>query len=162
MATVEKIGFGGGCHWCTEAVFQAIKGVLAVDQGWISSTGLNSDFSEAVVVDFDATQISLKTLIDIHLATHSCTSKHSMRNKYRSAVYTFSEQQAADAQEFLKQLQQQYNAPLITQILPFSDFKINTETYQEYYLKNPDKPFCQRYIKPKLSLLETKFNHVFK
>ena len=162
MVTVEKIGFGGGCHWCTEAVFQAIKGVLKVHQGWIASTGLNNVFSEAVVVDFDSTQVSLKTLIDIHLSTHSSTNKHSMRTKYRSAIYTFSTQQAVDAQKFLQELQQQYSSPLITQVLPFSEFKINKETYQEYYLKNPDKPFCQRYIKPKLSILETKFRHVSK
>lgn len=160
--TLKKIGFGGGCHWCTEAVFQMIKEVQAVHQGWIASTGLNSDFSEAVLVEFDPIQISLKTLIDIHLSTHSCTSNHSLRKKYRSAIYTFSNQQALDSQDILKELQLGYSSPLITQVMPFADFKINQETYQEYYLKNPDKPFCQRYIKPKLSILEAKFSHVFK
>ncbi len=91
---MEKIGFGGGCHWCTEAVFQALIGVEKVEQGWIASEGENDSFSEAVIVHFDESTIDLSTLTAIHLFTHSCTSEHSMWKKYRSAVYTFSNKQA--------------------------------------------------------------------
>ena len=88
-----KVGFGGGCHWCTEAVFQSLIGVEKVEQGWVASTEKNKNFSEAVVVHFDVKEINLKILIEIHLRTHKSTSNHSMRTKYRSAVYYFSHQQ---------------------------------------------------------------------
>ena len=158
----NKVGFGGGCHWCTEAVILVIEGVHKVEQGWVASDGVHSDFSEGVIVYFDPAIISLKTLIDIHLATHSCTVDHSMRKKYRSAIYIFSDQQSVQAQEILSVAQLQHTAPLITKVLPFLSFKLNQETYQEYYLKNPDKPFCQRYIEPKLSLLKKEFKEVYK
>ncbi len=162
MAMFNKVGFGGGCHWCTEAVFQVIQGINTVEQGWIASEGVHSELSEGVIVHFDPSIISLRTLVDIHLATHSCTVDHSMRKKYRSAIYTFSDQQTIEAEEILTVLQLQYAAPLITKVLPFLSFKLNKETYQEYYLKNPEKPFCQRYIEPKLSLLKKEFKTVYK
>src|SRR3954451_12716902 len=87
--TYNKIGFGGGCHWCTEAVFLSLKGVEQVEQGWIASQPPYDAFSEAVVVTYDPLVITLTDLITIHLHTHASTSNHSMRQKYRSAVYWF-------------------------------------------------------------------------
>ena len=162
MTSLKKIGFGGGCHWCTEAVFHFIKGVEKVDQGWVASIGAYTSFSEGVIVHFEPTIISLQTLIEIHLTTHSCTVDHPMRPKYRSAIYTFSDVQSDQAKATLASLQKQYTKPLVTKVLPMDTFKVNQETYKEYYLKNPDKPFCQRYIEPKLSLLKKEFEEVYK
>ena len=155
---MEKIGFGGGCHWCTEAVFQALKGVKKVEQGWISSTGDHDAFSEAVIVHFHPATIDLTTLIAIHLHTHSCTSEHAMRKKYRSAVYPFSDEQAATVGTIIKNLQADFQQPIITQCLPFVAFKENEETFQNYYFKNPEKVFCTTYIDPKLKLLMDQFS----
>ena len=83
----SKIGLGGGCHWCTEGVFESLLGVSKVNQGWIASSGENSDFSEAIEVYFDPVIISLSDLIEIHLYTHASRSNHSMRSKSRSASY---------------------------------------------------------------------------
>ena len=69
----EKIGLGGGCHWCTEAVFEAVKGVTETKQGFIASEGDAANFSEAVIVVFDPEQVSLEKLIEIHLVTHKST-----------------------------------------------------------------------------------------
>jgi peptide-methionine (S)-S-oxide reductase len=90
---LTKIAFGGGCHWCTEAVFQTLIGVEKVEQGWISSIEKNNTFSEAVIVHFNIEKIDLKTLIEVHLLTHKSTSNHSMIKKYRSSIYYFSNQQ---------------------------------------------------------------------
>ena len=105
MVRKNKIAFGGGCHWCTEAVFQSLKGVKLVEQGYVASIKENNTFSEAVIVHFDSNSISLKTLIEIHLHTHKSTSDHSMRNKYRSAIYTFSEEQFKEANTILNMFQ---------------------------------------------------------
>ena len=76
---LTKIAFGGGCHWCTEAVFQILIGVVKVQQGWVRSVKENDTFSEAVIVHFNAKKTDLKVLIEIHLLTHKSTSNHSMR-----------------------------------------------------------------------------------
>ncbi len=85
----KRIGLGGGCFWCSEAVFQNLRGVAQVAQGFIYSHPPHDSLSEAVLVDFDPAQISLADLIEIHLRTHASTSQHSMRQKYRSAIYAF-------------------------------------------------------------------------
>ena len=65
---MKKIGFGGGCHWCTEAVFQSVEGVENVEQGYIASEGDASEFSEAVIVHYHSKKAFLERLIKIHLA----------------------------------------------------------------------------------------------
>ncbi|RZJ43496.1 MAG: peptide methionine sulfoxide reductase, partial [Brevundimonas sp.] len=81
------LGFGGGCHWCTEAVFQAFRAVEMVEQGFIRSAPPDDSWSEAARVTFDPDVLPPQVLIEAHLLTHSATSDHAMRGKYRSAVY---------------------------------------------------------------------------
>ena len=151
---MQKIAFGGGCHWCTEAIFQQLRGVSQVEQGWVSATHPNATTpSEAVIVHFDPHDISLDTLIEIHLFTHNATSNHTFREKYRSAVYTFSESQKKEAQDILKEKQKLFEKPLVTKVYPFGKFRLNDEQYLNYYKSNPEKPFCQVRIEPKLKVL---------
>jgi len=154
---MDKIGFGGSCHWCTEAIFQSLNGVTEVMQGWISSEGKDSTFSEAVIVLFEPSRIPLKILIAIHLHTHSCTSNHSMRQKYRSAVYTFDKNQSQLAENEILNLKDDFEKPIITRVLSFKDFKLNTENYLNYYYKNREKAFCKNFVTPKLRILLDRF-----
>jgi len=156
---MQRIAFGGGCHWCTEAIFQQLRGVSRVDQGWASSTHPNATSpSEAVIVHFDPTRISLDALTEIHLCTHNATSNHTFREKYRSAVYTFSESQYQEAQTILAKKQKLFEKALVTKVYPFGEFKLNDEKYLDYYKSNPDKPFCQVRIEPKLQILFRKYH----
>ncbi len=150
-----KIGFGGSCHWCTEAIFQSLRGVTEVLQGWVATS--EHDFSEAVLVSFDEAVITLETLAEIHLATHSCTSEHSMRKKYRSAVYVFDEAQANAARKAIRNLQDDYAEPIITRVLPMQQFKLNQPEYLNYYYRDPKKPFCEQIVRPKLQVLLERF-----
>ena len=160
---MQKVGFGGGCHWCTEAIFDALKGVIQVEQGWISSTHQNATTpNEAVIVHYDETLISLEILTEIHLHTHNATSNHTFRDKYRSAVYTFDSEQAVEAQNILKQMQKLFEKPLVTKVYPFGTFKLNDEKYLNYYKSNPEKPFCQVRIEPKLRVLLEKYSKYIK
>ena len=154
----RKAGFGGGCHWCTEAVFSSLKGVAKVEQGWIASDGENAEFSEGVVVEYNPDIIPFEVLIAIHLYTHSSTALHSMRVKYRSAVYIFNEADTAKAKAAITSLQNEFENPIITQVLPFADFKLNREEQLNYYFTDPRRPFCENYISPKLQLLREKFS----
>jgi peptide-methionine (S)-S-oxide reductase len=159
MTAFEKIGLGGSCHWCTEAIFQSLKGVHHVRQGWITSDDTPTRFSEAVLVEFDPAQMPLETLIEIHLHTHSCTSDHSMRSKYRSAVYAFTDEQRSFASQAIEKLQVDFDQRVITDVIPFGAFKLNDEKYLNYYLKDPEKPFCKTFIDPKLNILLSQFSN---
>lgn len=157
MINQDKIGFGGGCHWCTEAVFQSLRGVDCVEQGFIRSAPPEDDWSEAVIVTYSANDIGLDTLINVHIRTHSATKRHSMRPKYRSAIYSFTEAQAVEAQSSLTTIAKDFSEPIITQVLPFTAFKASDGRFQNYYKTNPKRPFCQRYIDPKLALIRQEF-----
>lgn len=155
---VKQAGFGGGCHWCTEAVFLSLKGVRSVQQGWIASIGSNSSSSEGVIVEYDDDIISFDMLIAIHLYTHSSTSQHSIRNKYRSAIYTFDDYDAQLAGKTIKALQAEFNDPIITQVLPYQKFTLSRDELLDYYYSDPQKPFCELYINPKLKLIMDRFS----
>ncbi|WP_229213795.1 peptide-methionine (S)-S-oxide reductase [Dyadobacter psychrotolerans] len=155
---ISKIGLGGSCHWCTEAIFLSLNGVIRVEQGWITSLPPDSDFSEGVLVHFDESIISLQTLIAVHLHTHSCTSTHRMRSKYRSAVYTFSPIQTEYAKNAVDNLQHNFKDKIITQVIPFITFRLNQESYLNYYYSNPQKPFCENVVNDKLRLLLRDFS----
>ncbi len=157
MERIAKIGFGGGCHWCTEAVFQSLKGVYKVEQGFISPVEAIDSFSEGVIVSYNPDEIPLKVLVEVHLHTHKSTSAHSMRSKYRSAIYTFDDKMFQHAKSQLLELQTDFVEKLITQIYGFGVFKPSEETFHDYFYSNPDKPFCKTYISPKLKVLLTKF-----
>lgn len=151
---MNKIGLGGGCHWCTEAVFQNIQGVEKVEQGWISSTPPHDTLSEGVIVHYDPKEVGLYDLILKHLKTHSFASNHSMRKKYRSAVYCFSDDQAQEARKALEKASRSLGKQAVTMILPFKGFVLNQEKYLNYYRKNPDSPFSNKHIRPKLEARE--------
>ncbi len=157
MRNMNKIAFGGGCHWCTEAVFMALKGVAKVEQGIIAPEGDFDNFSEAVIVHYNGKLIELKDLVAIHLDTHQSTQNHSMRHKYRSAVYYFMKED----EEFLKlimiEFQKELSTPIITSILPFGQFKSSEEKFHNYYFNDTEKPFCKTHISPKIQLLKEKY-----
>ena len=163
MLWQHRIGLGGGCHWCTEGVFASLKGVIQINQGWVASVAPNTQFSEAIEVYFEPEIISLHDLLSIHLHAHACTANHAMLKKYSSAVYTNSDIQAQQCHKILQQLQGDFQQEIITQVLPFSEFKANKAELTDYFYSSPNRPFCQRYIHPKLQRLMQRFSkHVDK
>jgi len=157
-----KIALGGGCHWCTESVFLQLKGVEMVKQGWISSLAPNQVYSEAIIIDYNEDLINLETIVSIHLHTHSCTSQHALRDRYRSAIYTYSDKQLKHVQNIISKLQADFDDEIITVVLPFVTFKENIEKYQNYYEKNKGNQFCKRYIDPKFKLLRKRYGEFTK
>jgi len=153
---LQQIGLGGGCHWCTEAVFESLKGVKQVTQGFIGSIGAYHSFSEAIIITFNPDIISLKDIIHIHLITHKSMANHSFRKKYRSAIYYFENTQQQNIKQTLAEFQPKFEAPIITLTLPFREFLPSRDELLHYYKKNPKKPFCKKYILPKLEVLKEK------
>jgi peptide-methionine (S)-S-oxide reductase len=156
------LGLGGGCHWCTEAIFSSIYGINDVRQGWLASKPPADSFSEGILLDIDTQIISLREILQIHIETHSSDNNHSKRDQYRSAVYTQNEQDRIRVLDIMESLARMPKRKIITQVLPLNQFKMQPrEGYIDYYYKRPDKPFCQAYINPKLKrLLERHGKHI--
>ena len=129
-----------------------------VQQGFIRSTPPHDNYSEAVIVHFDPALIERHTLIEIHLRSHASMSAHSMRDKYRSAIYSFNNGQHSACQNILAQLQPLFDKPLITATYTFKGFKASAERFQNYYLTDPTRPFCTTHIEPKLKMLREKYS----
>ncbi|NRA31306.1 MAG: peptide-methionine (S)-S-oxide reductase [Parvularculaceae bacterium] len=152
-----QLGLGGGCHWCTEAVVRTLRGTDEVVQGFIASQPPDNALSEAVQLTLDEGQLPLSVLLDVHLRTHASRSEHSMRLKYRSAVYVGSAEDGARVEGVLAKLAQAFPKPLVTKVLPFVTFQPSDELYQRYHEKRPTAPFCRTHIDPKLSLLREQY-----
>ncbi|WP_408914509.1 peptide-methionine (S)-S-oxide reductase [Christiangramia sp. SM2212] len=131
-----------------------MKGVEEVRQGYISTSSDPDRFYEGVLINYDPDQVELHKLIEIHLKTHKSTSNHSMRDKYLSAVYTFHKNQEKTVNNILNDIRNLFPECIITRAYNFGKFIASRKQIQNYYLKDPERPFCKRYIEPKLEMLK--------
>lgn len=157
---IAHAGFGGGCHWCTEAVFQSLNGVTQVAQGYIASDSPHDSYSEAVDVHWNPDEIGFDDLIGMHLVTHASSSDRKMRGKYRSAIYVDGDEARLEAQAILERLSAEIGQRFVTSVLPYRSFKPSDERFQDYYARNREGPFCEAYIEPKLALLRQRFGQL--
>ncbi|KQN90400.1 peptide methionine sulfoxide reductase [Sphingomonas sp. Leaf67] len=155
-----RIGLGGGCHWCTEGVVQALRGVTQVDQGFLRSDPPSNAWSEGVIAAFDPAVLPLDTLIEVHLRTHSGGGTYSPNGRYRSAVYVGEPGQRDIATAVIARVAAERGEAARTLILPFRDFTSSEERHRDYYLTDPNRPFCRRYIDPKLDFLRAQFAEI--
>ena len=136
-------------------MFDHLRGVSRVEQGYARSDPPADAWSEAARVTYDPVLIPMRVLLDIHLRTHASTSDHSMRGKYRSAVYV--EGDGSEVRAALANLQAGFDAPLVTQVLPLKAFRLNDARFLAYYRTDPERPFCRTHIDPKLALLRREY-----
>lgn len=149
------MAFGGGCHWCTEAVFAALRGTR-VTQGFAVSDPPDDAPSEAALVAWDETDVPLGAMVAIHLRTHASGSDHQMRGKYRSAIYTGNEDAAAARAALAAEAREV--GPVVTRVLPLRAFTPSPPQFARYYeTRGPDAPFCRTYIEPKLARLRREY-----
>lgn len=170
--------FAGGCFWCTEAVFQRVKGVDEVISGYTGGNVKNPAYreittgrtghAEAIMVKFDEEQIAYKELLEIFFATHNPTTLNQqgadIGTQYRSAIFYINNQQKKEAYDYIDYLNTvgYYNDPIVTQITKLDVF-YNAEAYhQNYYNQNSAQGYCQFVINPKLSKLRANFAHKLK
>lgn len=154
QTSFAKIGFGGGCHWCTEAIFQSIIGVSNVEQGYISKAKKPNIYFEAVLLSYDPLVISLQKLIEIHINTHAGATRASIRSGYLSGVFVNDRSQFRLVEDILSYLQGSKDSPIITRPYYIGNFKPSREEIRNYYASDPNRPFCTRYIQPKLESLK--------
>jgi peptide-methionine (S)-S-oxide reductase len=141
-------------------VFQALRGVAQVDQGFVQSDAPADTWAEGVIVTFDPSVIEMATLSEVHLRTHSATRVRSPRSKYRSAIYIFEDSQRHEAESALARFADESGEAVHTLVLPHRSFKASDKRYQNYYRTDPSRPFCRRYIDPKLDYIRRHFSQV--
>ncbi len=169
-AETEKIVLGGGCFWCTEAVFQYVDGVVDVTPGYAGGTSDDPTYrevcrggtghAEVIQVEYDPGTVSLEKLLEVFFSTHDPTTVDRQGNdvgsQYRSIVLYNSEEQGARVEEFLARIGPEYDRPVVTEVKPLDAFYPAEEYHRNYYSKNPNQGYCQVVIAPKLAKLESK------
>ena len=168
----SKITFGGGCFWCTEAIFQQLKGVITVESGYSGGKISNPSYrevcsgmtghAEVIQITFDPAEITFEDLLRIHLATHNPTSVDAQGadkgSQYRSIIFYRNEKERDAAMNVIEELQAIYKEMIVTQLEMFEHFYKAEANHQNYYNNNSDQAYCQAVINPKLK----KFKDLFK
>lgn len=171
MAT-ETAYFAGGCFWCTEAVFERLKGVERVTSGYMGGkterptyedVHKGSGHAETVEVKFDPSVISYERLVEVFFSSHDPTTKNrqgaDIGTAYRSAIFAASEEQLQTANAVKAQLESvhTFTKPIVTEVVPTTAFTPAEAEHQHFYLQHPEQAYCQNVINPKLLKLREKF-----
>ena len=171
---LETATLGGGCFWCTEAIYKELQGVVDVKPGYSGGhvknptyeevcTG-NTGHAEVAQITFDPEITSFSEILEVFFETHDPTTLNRQGNdvgtQYRSVIFYHSEKQKETAEKVIKLFEDEkvYNKPVVTEVTPFTAFYPAEKYHQDYFEKNPDQPYCQYVIVPKLE----KFRKIFK
>ena len=173
MSTQSEISlatFGSGCFWCTEAIFQRIKGVVQVTSGYTGGTVDNPTYreictgttghAEVVQVEYDPAIVAYEDLLQVFWKTHDPTTLNRQGadtgTQYRSVIFYHNEEQRQLAEAYKEQLTtaKAYTKPIVTEILPVKNFYKAEAYHQDYYNANGEAPYCQFVIAPKIDKLE--------
>jgi peptide-methionine (S)-S-oxide reductase len=176
MSEGEGVGmavFGGGCFWCTEAVFQDLRGVRSVLPGYSGGTVANPTYqqvctdttghAEVVEVTYDPREISYRDLLGVFFATHDPTTLDRQGNdvgsQYRSVVFYSDEEQRRQAEQAIAELEQEgvYGAPIVTQVEPLDVFYEAEAYHRNYFRNNPDQPYCSAVVAPKVAKFRKRY-----
>ncbi len=165
--------FGNGCFWCTEAIFQQLKGVESVYPGYTGGSVKNPSYrevctgttghAEAIQIKYDPSVINYRELLDIFFYTHDPTTLNrqgaDVGTQYRSAIFYHDEEQKAAAEEIISQLtaEKVYDDPIVTEVTPMDVFYMAEDYHKNYYLNNKNQGYCRAVINPKLDKFMKKY-----
>jgi peptide-methionine (S)-S-oxide reductase len=170
--TREVATLAGGCFWCLEAVFEQLQGVERVVSGYAGGATANPTYkqvctgttghAEVVQVTFDPAVIPYRELLEVFFAFHDPTTLnrqgHDEGTQYRSAIYTHSSAQKTVAEQVIADLTRQgiFDDPIVTEVVPLTQFYPAEGYHQGYYRANPQQPYCRATIAPKVAKLRAK------
>ncbi len=165
--------FGGGCFWCTEAVFTMLKGVLSVAPGYAGGTVINPTYSqvcdgttghaEVIRVEYDPSQITYRQLMTVFFGSHDATTLNRQGNdvgtQYRSAIFPTTPEQSAEAKAFIAELDASATGgdPIVTSVEEGATFYPAEDYHKNYYANNKSQGYCQVIIAPKLQHVQKDF-----
>lgn len=163
----ETATLAGGCFWCLEAVFAELRGVERVVSGYSGGSVPNPTYeqvctgttghAEVVQVTFDPQIVSFRELLEIFFAIHDPTTPNrqgpDVGTQYRSAIFYHTPEQREVAEQVITELERAnvWDGPIVTEVRPFTAFYPAEEYHQEYFRRNPDRPYCRVAITPKVA-----------
>lgn len=174
----ELATFGGGCFWCTEAVYRELKGVLTVTSGYSGGSIKNPTYkevcsgttghAECIQIQYNPDQVSYEQLLEVFFKTHDPTTLNrqgaDIGTQYRSVIFYHSESQRNTATQLIAQLNKEgaYPSPVVTEVVPFTQFYPAEEYHQDYYRNNSKEGYCVYVIQPKLDKFRSAFQNLLK
>jgi len=169
----ETIVLGGGCFWCTEAVFDRVQGVVDVESGYCNGETVNPSYeqvctgrtghAEVVRLEFEPAQITLREILEIFFVVHDPTTLNRQGNdvgtQYRSGIYYESEAQKQVAEEVIREIEagKTYRSPVVTEVKPLANYSAAEAYHQDYFLNNPDQGYCAFVVGPKVEKFRKTF-----
>ena len=176
--SAEVATFAGGCFWCTEAVFDQLKGVVKVESGYSGGNVPNPSYedvctgdtghAETIQITFDPNVVSYADLLRIFFTTHDPTTLNrqgaDVGSQYRSAVFYHSLEQERIAREIVQEFEKSkvWKRSIVTEITPFKAFYKAEDYHQDYYAKNSKQPYCRVVIEPKIAKLREQYREKLK
>ena len=176
--SLSKIAvLGGGCFWCTEAVFKMLKGIVSVSPGYASgnplaggqnptyeevSTG-KTGYTEVIHIEYEPDKISYRDLLTVFFGSHDPTTTNrqgaDVGTQYRSVIFYTDEEQKKEAADFIAELNasNSQGSPIVTAVEPLANFYEAEPYHKDYFAKNPGNPYCQVVINPKLEKIQKEF-----
>ena len=170
---LQTITLGGGCFWCTEAVFDRVRGVTDVQSGYANGHVLNPTYeqvcsgttghNEVVRVTFDPAVISVREILEIFFGTHDPTTPNRQGNdvgtQYRSGIYFHTPEQEKVAHELIQHMVQAqwFDAPVVTEVVPVAHFSPAEPYHHDYYARNPQQGYCAAVVGPKVNKFRKTF-----
>jgi peptide-methionine (S)-S-oxide reductase len=179
LIDMEKtIVFGGGCFWCTEAVFSMLKGVSKVEPGYAGGTMPNPSYervsdgdtghAEVIRVTYDPAVISLEDLLTVFFGSHDPTTPNrqgaDVGEQYRSIILYQTDEEKTTAERIAKEIQESLTdgTRVVTQIVPLKEFFAAEDYHKDYFVKNTSAPYCQLIIEPKVEKVRKRFAELVK
>ncbi len=164
---LQTATLAGGCFWCLEAVYDQVKGVVSVESGYSGGKMPNPSYedvctgttghAEAVQITFDPSIVSYRDLLNVFFGIHDPTTLNrqgaDVGTQYRSAIFYHNEEQKREAEQLIKELNEQHvwDAPIVTELKPFDKFYVAENYHQEYYEHNRFQPYCMMVVAPKVA-----------
>lgn len=174
----EVAVFGGGCFWCTEAVFQMLKGIVSVSSGYAGGNTENPTYeevsgggtghAEVIRIEYEPDTISFKNLLTVFFGSHDPTTRNQqgadVGTQYRSVIFYTTPEQKKDTEDFIKGLNDsnEMGKPIVTEIEPLEKFYKAESYHQNFYKSNPENRYCEIIINPKLEKVQKEFADLLK
>ncbi len=166
--------FGGGCFWCTEAVFKMMKGVSSVLPGYAGGTVQNPTYeqvssgttghAECVKIEYDPTIVKYHDLLLVFFGSHDPTTVNRQGNdvgtQYRSVIFFTTPEQKAECEKFISEINasNEHGAPVATDVEPLTEFYEAENYHRDYFARNPHNSYCSIIINPKLEKVQREFS----
>lgn len=174
----QGITLGGGCFWCTEAVFDRVRGILDVESGYSNGKVLRPSYeqvcngdtghAEVVRLRFDPAVIGVEEILEIFFATHDPTTLNRQGNdvgtQYRSGIYWEHPEHQAVAEDMVRRLEQDqlFGGPITTEVRPLANYWPAEDYHQDYYAHNPHQGYCAYVVGPKVEKFRKTFSRYLK